>query len=141
MTMATYFYPSAKLKIATGLIDLDTDSFYAMLVTDAYTPAAAHDFRDDVTNELAASGNYVAGGFALAGITVALSGTEARFDANDLSIASASFTARGCVIYKRRGGAASADELVSAHTFGADITSSGGTFVIAWDATGIDALT
>lgn len=141
MTMATYFYPIAKVGIATGLIDLDTDSFYGMFVTDTYTPSAAHNMRDDVTNELAASGNYVTGGFALASATCVLSGTEARFDAADMSIATATFTARGVIIYKRRGGASSADDLVCALTFGADITATAGTFAVAFDPTGIAALT
>ena|SRR5664279_1497677 len=141
MTMATYFFPIAKVGIATGLIDLDTDTFYGMFVTDTYTPSAAHQYRSSVTNELAAAGNYVTGGFALASVTCALSGTEARFDAADMSVATATFTARGVVIYKHRGGASSADDLVCALTFGADITATAGTFAVVFDATGIAALT
>lgn len=141
MAMSTFFYPKAKVGIATGQIDLDTDTFYGLFVADAYTPGAGHQYRSDVTNELAAAGNYVTGGFALASVTCTLSGTEARFDAADMSIASATFTARGVVIYKRRGGASSADELVVALTFGADITATNGTFQVVFDATGIAGLT
>lgn len=143
MTMATMFYPSAKVKIATGLIDLDSDTFKILLVTDTYTPSTAHDFRDDITNEVVGAG-YSAGGVALSGVSCVLSGTEARFDASvDPSWAASTITARGCVIYKSRGGAANADELVCALLFtgGVDVSSTNGTFTVQFDGTGIAALT
>ena len=40
-------------------------------------------------------------------------------------------TARGEVIYKNRGGASSADELVYYNDFGSNITSTAGTFTVA----------
>lgn len=143
MTMATLFYPSAKRDIATGVIDLDTDTFGVMLVTDTYTPSTSHAKRSDITNEVGNSGTYAAGGSALASVTAALSGTELRFDAADPSWTSATITARGCVIYKRRGGASSADELVCALLFtgGADVVSTNGTFTVVFDSTGMAALT
>lgn len=143
MTMATYFYPNAKKDIGTGVIDLDTDTFGVMLVTDTYTPGSGHHYRSDVTNEVGNSGTYSAGGSTLASVTATLSGTELRFDAADPSWTSATITARGCVIYKKRGGASSADELVCALLFtgGADVVSTNGTFTVVFDATGIAALT
>ena len=137
MTMATYIYPSFKRDVATGVIDLDTDTFGIMLVTDAYNPASGHAKRSDVTNEVAASGTYAAGGSALAGVTAALSGTDLKFDANDISWTGATITARGAVIYKRRGGASSADELVCALTFGSDVSSVSGTYTVQFNASGI----
>jgi hypothetical protein len=48
-----------------------------------------------------------------------------------VSWAASTITARGMVIYKSRGGASSADELVGYLDFGSDIISSGGTFSVA----------
>lgn len=137
--MANVFYNSAKKKLLDGSIDLDTDTFKAMLVTASYTPDQdAHDFRDDVTNEVSGTG-YSAGGATLGSVTLAQDNTNNRavFDAADTAWASSTITARGAVIYKSRGGASSADELLCYIDFGADKTSTNGTFTIQWDSAGI----
>lgn len=123
-----------------GNIDLDTDTVKVMLVTSAYTPDQdAHDKRDDITNEVAATGGYSAGGAALANQAVTVDNTdnEGVFDADDLTWAASTITARGAVLYKSRGGLASADELIAYIDFGSDKVSSSGNFTIQWDAEGI----
>ena len=137
--MANVIFNSFKRDIMNGAIDLDTDTIKVMLVTSAYTPDQdAHDKRDDVTNEVSGTG-YSAGGSALANKAVTADNTdnEGVFDADDLSWATATITARGAVLYKSRGGAASADELIAYIDFGSDIVSTGGTFLITWAAEGI----
>ena len=122
-----------------GSLDLDTDTIKVMLVTSTYTPDQdAHTKRSDITNEVVGTG-YVAGGSALANKAVTVDNTdnEGVFDADDLSWASATITARGAVLYKSRGGAASADELLCYFDFGVDKTSTAGTFLITWNAEGI----
>jgi hypothetical protein len=112
----TKLYGLGMKHIATGAVDLDTDSFKLMLTTSTHTPNQdTHDFRDDVTNELAASGGYSAGGVALAGVAVTYDSAsqQVRFDCNDIAFAfTASKTWRNAHLYKSRGGASSADELV-----------------------------
>lgn len=137
--MADLIYNSFKRDIMNGSIDLDTDTIKVMLVTATYTPDQdAHTKRSDVTNEVVGAG-YVAGGSALTGVTVTADNTdnEGVFDANDLSWATSTITARGAVLYKSRGGASSADELICYVDFGSNITSTGGTFLITWNAEGI----
>jgi hypothetical protein len=122
-----------------GAIDLDTDTIHAMLVTSTYTPDQdAHDFRDDITNEVVGTG-YSAGGMALASKTVTQDNTdnEGVFDAADTTWTTSTITARGAVLYKNRGGAASADEIICYIDFGADKSSSGGNFTLQWNAEGI----
>lgn len=139
MTMATLVYNSAKVDIANGDIIFGDDTFYVMLVTDSYTPDRdAHNRRDDVTNEVANGNGYTTGGQTLGTITVAQDNTNDRvtIDAADTTWASSTITARGCVIYKSRGGASSADELVCAITFGADYSSTNGAFTIQWPSSG-----
>lgn len=137
--MADVIYNAFKKYIMNGSIDLDTDSIYVMLVTSSYTPDQdLHEYRDDITNEVSGTG-YTAGGSALASKTVTADNTdnEGVFDANDVSWSTSTITARAAVLYKNRGGASSADELICYIDFGADKISTAGTFTIAWNAEGI----
>lgn len=67
--MAPQMYASAVLKMLNNEIDWDTNTIKGMLVTSAYTPDFdAHDYKDDVTNEVSGTG-YTAGGATLASKT------------------------------------------------------------------------
>lgn len=137
--MASVIYNSFKRDIMNGSIDLDTDTIKVMLVTSSYTPDQdTHTKRSDITNEVSGTG-YSAGGMALANKSVTVDNTdnEGVFDADDPTWTTATVTARGAVLYKSRGGLASADELIKYEDFGADKTSTGADFTISWDAEGI----
>ena len=137
--MANVIYNSFKRDIANGSIDLDTDTIKLMLVTSTYVPNQdTHTKRSDITNEVVGVG-YTAGGATLANKTVTVNNTTnlAIFDADDVTIANATITARGAVLYKSRGGVATSDELISYLDFNSDITATGGNFVITFDANGI----
>jgi hypothetical protein len=130
--MASLIFNSFHRDLATGAIDCDTDTFKVMLVTSSYTPNKdTHDKRDDITNEVTGTG-YTAGG-ATSAVTVTLDTandkTTIQFGA--VSWATSTITARGAVIYKSRGGASSADELVAYNDFGSDISTTAGTFSLA----------
>ena len=130
--MASLVYNSAVDDMARGLIDFDTDTFKAMLVTSAYTPNKdTHDKRDDITNEVTGTG-YTAGGTACAvTVTKDTANDKETISLGAVSWASSTITARGCVYYKSRGGASSADEIVAYNDFGGDVSTTGGTFSIA----------
>jgi hypothetical protein len=137
--MASVIYNSFKRDIMNGALDLDTDTIKVMLVTSSYTADQdAHTKRSDITNEASGTG-YSAGGSALANKAVTADNTdnEGVFDADDLTWASSTITARGAVLYKSRGGASSADELLCYIDFAADKSSSNGNFTLQWDAEGI----
>lgn len=137
--MADVIYNSFKRDIMNGSIDLDTDTIKVMLVTSAYTPDQdTHTKRSDITNEVSGTG-YSAGGAALANKVVSVDNTdnEGVFDADDLTWASSTITARGAVLYKSRGGASTADELICYIDFTTDKSSSSGDFTIQWGAEGI----
>jgi hypothetical protein len=115
---------------ANGDIDFGADTFYLMLVTSTYTPDKdAHDFRNDVTNEVVGTA-YTAGGKAITA-TVSLDTANDRIEVTygTVTWAASTITARAGVIYKHRGGASSADEVVHYVDFGADISSTGADFV------------
>jgi hypothetical protein len=98
-----------------GRIAFETDTFYAMLVGTGYTPDQdAHEFRSSVTSEIAGVG-YDAGGKPCPVTVAATDNANDRFDVTFGPVEWAGATISGIaqvVIYKRRGGAAAADELV-----------------------------
>lgn len=140
--MASVFYNGFKLKIQNGSIDMDTDTIKCALVTSTYSPNIdTHVFWSDVTNEVSGTG-YTAGGATLASVTVTQDNTNDRgvVDAADVTWSTATITARAAVLYKSTG-TASTSPLICYIDFGSDQTSSGGNFVIQWNASGIFALT
>jgi len=97
----------------------------ALYTNDASFTAATTAYT--VTNEVANSGSYAAGGGALTKNGVATSGTTAFVDFEDISFTSATITARGALIYNDT---ASGDPVVSVLDFGENKTSTTGTFTV-----------
>jgi hypothetical protein len=129
--VASLIYNSAIDDMAKGAIDFDTDTFKTLLVTSSYTPNKdTHDKRDDVTNEVTGTG-YTAGG-ATSACTVTKDTANDRVTVTfaATSWATSTITARAAVIYKSRGGASSADELVCYVDFNGDVSSSAATFTV-----------
>ena len=87
------------------------------------------------SNEVSGTG-YTAGGVTLTSTTVSTSGTTAFFDADDPTFTSASFTARGALIYN----SSNSDKAIAVLDFGGDFTVSSGTFKIVFPAAGTNAI-
>lgn len=133
--MASLIYNSFLEDVTTGDMDLDSDTFYAMLVTATYTPNKdTHTKRSDVTNEVTGTG-YTAGGEEV-GVTVTKDTANDRLDVefDNVSWTGATITARACVIYKYRGGLASADELVAYVDFGSNVSSTNAAFAVTFSS-------
>ena len=143
-------YNNFRRQMADGTIDLDNDSFKLALFTsasNASASAAAITVISSVTNEISATGGYVAGGKALVNVTwnTGASAGVMRWDADDVV-----FTASGAnlnnikyaVIY-RDGASATIDKLVcySRLTTSQFTVSSGNTLTITFNANGIFELT
>jgi hypothetical protein len=129
--MASLVYNSFFDDVLRGNINPEADTFFVMLVSSAYTEDKdAHTKRSNVTNEIAGTG-YVAGGQA-ATATIAKDNATDRVTITFAAVnwPTSTITARKAVYYKRRGGAASADELVGVNDFGSDVTSTAGTFAL-----------
>ena len=122
-----YMCTSFKREVLTGIHNFTTTtgSVYKMaLYTAAATfTAATTDYT--VTNETSGT-NYVAGGEVLTNVTPTSSGTTALTDFVDLVWSSASFTARGAIIYNSTAGTNS----VLILDFGSNQTSSAGDFTV-----------
>jgi len=79
------------------------------------------------SNEVAASGSYVAGGGSLTRVDPTTSGTTAFTDFADISFTSATITAYGALIYNDT---ATGDPTVCVLDFGGAKTSTAGTFTV-----------
>ena len=122
----------------TGQFNLLGETLKVALLTSSYTPDIdAHDYFDDLTNEVSDPG-YSAGGATLGGKTLTLDTTddEAVLDATDLTWASSSITARFAVLYRNTGTPATSD-LIGYWDFGSDKVSSNGDFTLQWNTEGV----
>jgi len=106
--------------------DLDTDTFKIALYTSSATLGASTTAYT-VSNEVSGTG-YTTGGYTLTGGTIATSGTTAYVDFADPSWTSATFTARGALIYNT----SAANKAVAVIDFGGDFTVTAGTFTITF---------
>lgn len=123
---ASLMYDSYLYDVLTGAV-VSTDSYKCALVTSSYTPVrASHTKFSNITNEVAATGAYVAGGKAVIP-TFAYDGADHK----KINITFpqltwvADMSAAGAVCYKTTG-TASTSPLVFYNDFGGTVTTSGG---------------
>ena len=120
-----------KKELLDGDHDFDTGGDVFKLAL--YTSAATLDSSTTVytsTNEVAASGQYSAGGGALVNSGTSVVGGVAFCDFADLSFTGVTLTARGALIYNTS--ATVTDAAVAVLDFTADKTATSGTFTIVF---------
>lgn len=134
-------------KVFTALwnkeIDWDTDTIKVALTTATYTPDQdAHDYFNDVTNEVSGTG-YSAGGATLANKTVTYTGATNKFvlDADDATWTTSTITARTAVVYDASPGSDATRPLICYQQSDADVSTTAGTFTVQWSASGIVEIT
>lgn len=134
--MADIIYDSFLADVFAGNCNT-THTYKGMLVTSAYTESrTAHSKRSSVTNEVSGTG-YTAGGSAVT-LSVATTSTTCTLTIGPVSWPSSTITARKLIVYRSRGGASSADELVCCVDNGVDLVSSNTTLSFAastWEIT------
>ncbi len=138
MPITANLYLNGVKNLNNGTVDWDTDTIKLGLYTGTYTPDQdLHDFRDDLgANEAAATG-YTAGGATIANRTVVTdaASNEVRLKGDDVVWTITSTLAfRYGLIYKSRGGASSADEVIGYIDFAAQSLNNT-TLTIDFDAT------
>jgi len=130
--VASVVYDSFLADVFSGAANT-SHSYKALLTTSSYTEdRGAHSKRSSVTNEVSGTG-YTAGGTAVT-LSASLNTTTHKLT---LTIGSATWssstiTARKLVVFRARGGASSADELVCCVDNGTDLVSSSST--MQWNA-------
>lgn len=137
----TWYDHSWKL-IATGLVDLDTDTLKLALVTSSYTPATSHtvfdnganDATDPSYNEVSTGSGYTTGGATIASPVA----TNDNIDYDDVVWTALTKTFRYAVCYMDGSAGALTDPLlfyILLDTTPADIVSNGSNYTIQWNAT------
>ena len=128
MAITSAICNSFKTEILTGTHNFSSsggDTFNLALYTSSATLNKSTTAYT-TSNEVSGTG-YTAKGNALTSVTPALSTDTAVCDFSDTSFTSASFTARGCLIFND---SATGDPAVCAIDFGSDKTVTSGTFTI-----------
>jgi hypothetical protein len=111
--------------------DISDDTFKVALVTSSYSPDKdAHEFFDDVTNEVSGTG-YTAGGETVTGtLTLDTANDKLTLQFASTNWTSATITARGAVYYSSTG-TASTSTLIAYNDFGSDVAVTAGTLALA----------
>ena len=138
--MASKMYGNLVRRAFNGEVDWDTHAIKVALVSGSYAPNqdAHQTWSDVVANEVTGTG-YTAGGATLSGKTAqydAASNTTV-LDADDVTWANSTITARYAVIYDDNGAGDTDKVLLGYVDFGVDQASTNGNFTITWDASGI----
>lgn len=142
--MASKMYGQFLAKALNKEVDWDSDTIKVMLLTSAYTPNQdTHDYLDDVVGNQVTGTGYTAGGATLANKTNTYDSATnvVVLDADDVTWASSTITARYAVIYSDAGATNAQKVLIGYVDFGSDQSSTNGNFTVTWDATGIVRLT
>jgi hypothetical protein len=128
----------------SGSVDLNTDTFKMMFTDSSHTPNPDHDFRDDIEADEVTGTGLSAGGVTLDNPTVTYtSGTNTvKVDVDDEVISGVTASdIKNLHIYKSRGGASSADELIFYGIATSAISPAGGDLTITFDSAGLSAIT
>ncbi|RPJ30192.1 MAG: hypothetical protein EHM17_07500 [Verrucomicrobiaceae bacterium] len=130
MAITQTMVSSFKTDMLGGAQDLDTDVIKIALYTSAATLGASTTAYT-TSNEVSSSGTgYTAGGNTLTGATISLDGTTGICTFSNTSWTSSSITARGALIYN----STKTNKAIAVLDFGADKTSTSGTFTINFPA-------
>ena len=135
MAISQAMCTSFKAEILDEQHDLAADTIKIALYTSSASLGAATTAYS-TSNEVASGNGYTTGGETLGSKVVSTSGTTAFFDSADPTWTSASFTARGALIYNDTNG----DKAIAVLDFGGDFTVAGGTFQIVFPAAGTAAI-
>lgn len=130
-------YTSFSKKLLDNDFDFVADTVKVWIGTSSYTYSAAHDFFDDLTNQVSGT-NYTADGMTLATKSTS-SADPSVADADDVTLAQsgAGFAnGRNLVIYKDTG-TDGTSPLACRFAAGADFGNTNGQLSIQWASTGI----
>lgn len=119
-------------------LDLDLETHKGALFDNTITPNFTTDTAYGVSpynaGEVTGS-NWASGGVALTGTTVTGASGTLTFDATDVSVASTTISGARC--YLLYADALAGNNAIVLVNFGADYSTSNGTFAITWNASGI----
>lgn len=148
-TVPMKWYGLGLQSFCNKLINFTSDTIKIALTTSSYVPDQdVHEFFDDITNEIVATG-YTAGGVTLVSPTLTYTGATnvLKLSANNVILPlSGIVVMRNVILYDSTPGSAATNPLIGYGVFltdgtPADITIVDGNLTINWDANGILKLT
>lgn len=145
MAVTNKWFGQAFLHAFNKEIDYLADTIKVTLHTSAYTiDQDAHDYQNELTNELSTANGYTAGGATLANkVNDYTAGTNViRFSADDVVwTASGTLTARKAVIADTTPGSAATNPLLTFHESDADISATDAAWTLDIPAGGFATIT
>lgn len=133
MAITTAICNSYKQEVLEG-VHSSADTYKIALFTDSATLNSTTTAYSS-TNEVADGGGYTTGGKDLTGFVSGLSSSTAYITFSDPQWTSATITARGCLVYN----SSKQNRAVAVVDFGANISSTNGTFTVDFPAAGAAA--
>jgi len=132
----------------SGGVDLDSDTIVCVLLSAAYTPnRLTHATWADLSAYEITGTGYTAGGQELAGKAMTHSAGTGKFDADDVTWATATITAKYAALVRRAGASLVSGDLAIAYVdLNTDdpadtVASLAAAFTVQWNAAGIMTLT
>ncbi len=126
-----------KMLIDTAGQSMEAETHKELLVTDTYTPDFnAHDFRDDVTNEVTGT-NYTAGGVTVTTTEITIASGTLTFDAADTVYSNVTISNAMAGILYFNVGTAATDQLLILQDFVTAASATAADFTIQHAASGI----
>lgn len=134
------FYNAFKLSLAKAEVDLDTNTFKAVLLTSSYTPnVASQSILSDISGNIISDSDYVAQ--TLGSVTVTESGGTVTFDSADINFGSSvTITAKYLALYDDTSANDKLVVYVDLDTGGGSVSSTSSTFQVTINASGIFTL-
>jgi hypothetical protein len=135
------FYNNFRDALAKADVDLNTNSFKALLLTSSYTPNVATQsvLADITSNEVAGGGDYAR--ITLANVQVTQAGAVVTFDSDDLSWGTnVTITAKYVAIYDDTSASDTLVVYADLDSGGGSVSSTSSTFQITNNASGIFTL-
>ncbi len=143
MAVTAAWYGKAFLAAFNAEIDWISDTIKMALTTSSYTPDLdAHDYFDDITNEVSGTG-YSAGGAALSNKVLTYTGATnvVKFSSDPVVWTTSTITARYAVIYDATPATDATRPLIGYDNFGADVSSTAASFTVTPNASGLFTIT
>ena len=135
-----YYLTWDKMTIDTAGQSIEAETHKGLLVVDAYTHNySTHDFRDDITNEVPATGGYTTGGNTVTTTVTTLDAPSAgvwKYDFDDPTWAASTISAAMAHIMYFNVGTAATDQLLFLQDFVTAATTSSGPLVVQVHADG-----
>jgi hypothetical protein len=144
MAVSAKAYGNFVVKVLNKEVDWDTDTIKMMLCTSSYSPNQdTHIYKSSVTNEVANGNGYTTGGATLTNKSITYDGATnvIKLDADDVTWANATITARYAVMYDDTPATDAEKPLICYIDFGADMSSINSNFTVAFDEAGIITFT